>query len=64
MRPFSSTRKALPPPTATPPPPEGWPSWTAYHRYAADADGGRAPYRQRDPLTIRTIAEAESEDWA
>ena len=42
-------------------PPDGWPSWAAFHRYLADADGGRAPYRQRDPLTIRTIAEAESE---
>lgn len=43
------------------PPPEGWPSWAAFNRYLADADGGRAPYRLSDPLTIRTYLEVASE---
>lgn len=39
--------------------------WTAekYRAYLQDADGGRAPFRQPDPMNIRTSFERDAEDW-
>lgn len=47
-------------------PPAGWSSWDAFRLYLADADGGRAPYREAEfaypPDTTPTFAEMMSRE--